>query len=56
MLAQVEAMTGSKPEQATADSGYFSAANVTDPGLAGIDLWVAPDRSGRGQPEVSRIS
>jgi hypothetical protein len=49
MLAQVEALTGSKPEQATADSGYFSAANVTDPGLEGIDLLVAPDRRKHGK-------
>src|SRR5208337_596966 len=49
MLAQVEGMTGSKPEQATADSGYFSAANVTDPGLEGIDLLVPPDRQKHGK-------
>src|SRR5713226_5617094 len=44
MLEQVKAVTGSKPQQATADSGYFSEANVTDPRLEGIDLLVAPDR------------
>ncbi len=49
MLAQVEALTGNKPEQATADSGYFSAAKVTDPGLQGIDLWGAPDRQKHGK-------
>jgi len=49
MLVGVEAMTGSKPEQATADAGYFSAANVTDPKLAGIDLYVAPERQKHGQ-------
>src|SRR5713226_5043019 len=31
MLEQVEAMTGSQPEQASADAGYFSEKNVTDP-------------------------
>jgi hypothetical protein len=44
MLGQVEAMTGSKPGRATAEAGYFSAQNVTDPKLEGIDLLVAPDR------------
>jgi transposase len=49
MLEQVKAVTGSKPQQATADSGYFSEANVTDPRLEGIDLLVAPDRQKHGE-------
>ena len=48
MLLKVEALTGSKPEQVTADSGYFSEANVTDPRLEGIDLYVPPDRQKHG--------
>lgn len=44
VLEQVEVLSGSKPQRATADSGYFSEANVTDPRLQGIDLFVAPDR------------
>ena len=48
MLLKVEALTGSKPQQVTADSGYFSEANVTDPRLAGIDLHVPPDRQKHG--------
>ena len=48
-LEQVEALTGSKPQQASADSGYFSEANVTDRKLEGIDLFVAPDRQKHGQ-------
>ena len=44
MLEEVEVMTGSKPEQATADAGYFSEQSVTDPRLEGADLLVAPDR------------
>src|SRR5208283_5231189 len=31
MLKEVEVMAGSKPEQATADAGYFSEQSVTDP-------------------------
>ena len=49
MLEQVEMLTGSKPQQATADAGYFSEANVTDPKLEGIDLLVAPDRPKHGE-------
>jgi transposase len=49
MLERVKIVTGSRPQQATADSGYFSEANVTDPKLAGIDLLVAPDRQKHGE-------
>ncbi len=49
MLEQVKIVTGSKPQQATADAGYFSEAQVTDPKLEGIDLLVAPDRQKHGQ-------
>ena len=48
MLLKVQELTGSAPQQATADSGYFSAANVSDRRLAGIDLYVAPDRQKHG--------
>jgi transposase len=49
MLEQVQVLTGSTPQQATADSGYFSEQNVTDPKLEGIDLLVAPDRQKHGE-------
>jgi transposase len=49
MMEQVKIVTGSQPQQTTADSGYFSEANVTDPRLAGIDLLVAPDRQKHGR-------
>ncbi len=44
MLERVEQNLGKKPEKATADSGYFSGAAVTDPKLKGVELLVAPDR------------
>ena len=47
MLEMVEKNLGRKPEQATADAGYFSEAAVTDPKLAGTELLVAPDRERR---------
>ena len=49
MLEEVEVMTGSKPEQATADAGYFSEQSVGDAKLEGIDLLVAPDRQKHGE-------
>ena len=49
MLEQVKIVTGSPPQQATADSGYFSEAQVTDRRLEGIDLLVAPDRQKHGE-------
>jgi len=49
MLEQVEALTGSKPERATADAGYYSEQSVTDPKLEEIDLFVAPDRQHQGE-------
>jgi transposase len=49
MLEQVKVQTGSKPQQATADAGYFSEPSVTDAKLEGIDLFVAPDRQKHGE-------
>lgn len=44
--------TGEKPQKASEDAGYFSEANVTAPELAGIDLYVPPDRQKHGAVEV----
>jgi len=49
LLLQVRGLTGRPPQRATADNGYFSEANVTDPRLEGIDLLVAPDRQKHGK-------
>lgn len=49
MLEQVEVLTGSQAQQATADAGCFSEKSVTDAKLEGIDLWVAPDRQKHGE-------
>ena len=45
MGVQVERNLGVKPRQLSADTGYFSEAQVTDERLAGIDLLVPPDRA-----------
>jgi len=52
MLEQVEQNMGRKPEQATADAGYFSEAAVRDPKVAGIELLVPPDREKRKGPSA----
>lgn len=46
MLTQTEENLGRMPEQGTADTGYFSAAAVSDPALVGIELYVPPPRRG----------
>jgi len=48
MLAQVEANLQAKPDKATADTGYYSDAAVTDETLEGIDLYVALGRDKHG--------
>jgi hypothetical protein len=50
MLEKVFVTTGSRPEKASADSGYFSTEAVTHERLAGIDLYVPPDRQQHGSP------
>lgn len=49
MLQQVEQNLGRKPEQATAEAGYFSEAAVTDPSVKEVELLVAPDRQRHGK-------
>ena len=44
LLVSVETNIGQPPEVATADNGYYSEAGITDPRLAGIDLYVATGR------------
>ena len=50
MLEQVEQNMGRKPEQTTADTGYFSEAAVTDPKAEGTELLVPPERQKRKGP------
>ncbi|HSB71891.1 MAG TPA: IS1182 family transposase [Candidatus Methylomirabilis sp.] len=48
LLTEAATNCGVRPTAASADAGYFSEAAVTDPALAGIDLYVAPDRQKHG--------
>ena len=50
MIAQVQANVGRVPAVVSADAGYWSEANVTDPGVAGVDLHVATGRQKHGDP------
>ncbi|MGH8722367.1 MAG: transposase, partial [Burkholderiales bacterium] len=50
LVVQVETNCGALPATVSADAGYFSEANVTDPRLAGVDLYVPPDRQKHGAP------
>jgi transposase len=49
MLKEVKVQMGSPPQQATADTGYFSEQNVTDAQLQEIDLYVATERQKHGE-------
>ena len=49
MLEQVHANVGRKPDAVSADAGYWSEANVTAEGAAGIDLHVATGRQKHGE-------
>jgi len=49
MAGQVAANMGRKPEAISADAGYWSEDNVTDKGVAGIDLHIATGRQKHGE-------
>jgi transposase len=44
MLAQIATNLEQKPEKVSADTGYFSEANVTDESVKDVDLYVATGR------------
>ncbi len=49
MLTEARTNCGAAPAAASGDAGYFSETAVTDPALAAIDLYVAPDRQKHGE-------
>lgn len=55
VLTQVVANCGAAPTVASADSGYFSTAAVTDDGLTGIDLYVAVGRQKHSDPPAPPV-
>jgi transposase len=55
MLEQVKQNLGSKPEAASADTGYFSEEQVNDARVKGIELYIAVERPKHGQPETPAV-
>jgi len=49
MFRQIRQHLGQKPAVGLADAGYFSEANLTAPELAGVALYVPPDRQPHGE-------
>jgi transposase len=52
LLAQLEAHLGTLPERVSADSGFFSEQNLSDPSLAAVDCYVPPERPVKHSPTV----
>ena len=44
LLAQIAVNLGVLPKKASADSGFYSADNLTDPALAEVELYVPPEK------------
>ena len=55
VIQQVVANVGSKPIAASADAGYWSAANVTDESVTGVDRYIATGRQRHGE-KVETVS
>jgi transposase len=53
LLTQIARNTGQAPAIVTADTGYFSEANLTAPEIGATDCYVPPDRP-RGEPRRNR--
>ena len=49
MIAQIAINLDQKPEKVSADTGYFSEANVTDESVKDVDLYVATGRDKHGE-------
>jgi transposase len=52
MLMAVQDNVGQLPEKASADTGFFSEANLTAKALAGVDLYVPPERPSPTTPDA----
>jgi transposase len=50
MLAQVATNLGRKPAVVSADTGFYADAQLTDPRLDGIDLYIPPQRQPGDRP------
>ena len=53
LLLAVQENMGQLPEKASADTGFLSEANLTAKAVAGVDLYVPPERSHHTTPGAS---
>ena len=53
MLEQVKQNNGAKPEQVSADTGYYSPTQVASPSVADIDLYIPPDEPPKKKEEAA---
>jgi hypothetical protein len=49
MIVQIAINLEQKPEKVSADTGYFSEANVTDESVKDVDLYIATGRDKHGE-------
>jgi hypothetical protein len=52
MLMAVQDNVGQLPEKASADTGFFSEANLTAKAVAGVELYVPPERPSPTPPDA----
>ena len=50
MIKEVRENMGKMPERVSADAGYFSEPQLTNPSLRGVDVYVPPDRQKHDEP------
>lgn len=53
LVEQIEQHLGRKPEQVSADSGYFSSQHLASPVLEGVDLYVPPEPERRRRQKAA---
>jgi hypothetical protein len=56
MMLGVQETTGQFPDKASADSGYCSAANLSDPKLCDVDLYIAIARQRHNSDETDSVT
>src|SRR5437660_1603318 len=54
MLGQVQENTGSKPQAASADTGYWNSQQMADARLQGVDLYIATGKQKHGEERDER--
>jgi transposase len=55
LLAQIKENLGLLPERVSADSGFYSEANLSDPALVGISCYVPPEKRVGDSPQAQSM-